>query len=125
MYCGNNQLDPRVVSGEMIIGTRYSCLRKGVGKGLRLSPYRDPYQPIFNERIYCGNKDRLPSGYSSFGSNVRCFQKGVGIGRTLNSSPSRRSPRRRSPRRSPRRHSPRRRSPHSPRRRSPPRHYRR
>lgn len=81
MYCGNNRLDRRLLEGSLILGNRYGCLKQGIGKGLELSPYTEPYSPIYRETIYCGTKNRLPAGYSRFGSNVDCFRKGVGIGK--------------------------------------------
>jgi hypothetical protein len=91
MYCGNNRLDRRVIDGTLDIGTRYGCLRQGIGKGRLLDPYTEPYEPLFNETIYCGNKNRLPRGYDRFGSNIDCFRKGVGIGKARPLRRSRRS----------------------------------
>lgn len=90
MYCGNNRLDPRVVNGDLVVGDRYRCFQRGVGKGMTLPPYSGGYDPIHNEKIYCGKKDNLPQGYARFGSNSQCFQKGVGVGKKIPSS--RRSP---------------------------------
>lgn len=83
MYCGNNRLDERVTSGRAVIGTRYDCFRRGVGTGLHQPPYDDgPYDPIYQEKIYCGKSDQLPQGYDRFGSLSQCFQKGVGVGKS-------------------------------------------
>lgn len=84
MYCGNNALEPRLLNGQLFIGDRYRCFRKGVGKGLSMRPYSGNYQPIHDERIYCGKSNRLPYGYDRFGSNLQCFRKGVGVGKSLN-----------------------------------------
>jgi hypothetical protein len=86
MYCGNNRLDPRVVNGDLVVGDRYRCFQRGVGKGMTLPPYSGDYDPIHNEKIYCGKKDSLPQGYARFGSNNQCFQKGVGVGKKIPSS---------------------------------------
>ena len=36
IYCGNNAKSVDILSGNKIIGTRYACMRKGIGKGLNL-----------------------------------------------------------------------------------------
>jgi hypothetical protein len=84
IYCGNNALHPDIVDGIKIIGTRYQCLRKGIGRGfnLPLDPdYGGDYEPIDDRRMYCGNSNRLPNGYDIMGSPSKCLQKGVGIGK--------------------------------------------
>ena len=84
IYCGNNQLDPELVNGNRELGTRNTCLRKGIGVGLNL-PYDEKYQgeyiPIDNRRIYCGNEEILPNGYDRFGNIAQCLQKGVALGK--------------------------------------------
>lgn len=84
IYCGNNQLDPELVNGNSEIGTRFKCLKKGIGVGLNL-PYDEKYQgeylPIDNRRIYCGNQENLPNGYDRFGNTAQCLQKGVALGK--------------------------------------------
>ena len=84
IYCGNNGMDSDLRNGRVRLGTRYACMRKGIGVGLNL-PY-DPrylgeYMPIDKSVIYCGNKTRLPEGYDRFGSLPNCLQKGVSIGK--------------------------------------------
>lgn len=84
IYCGNNSQDPDLLSGNVILGTRFGCMRKGIGRGLNL-PY-DPkfkgnYIPIDKRKIYCGNKSILPENYDSLGSLSQCLQKGIGIGK--------------------------------------------
>lgn len=84
MYCGNNANNRRVRSGELAIGTRFDCMRKGVGQGLYMpydDSYLDEYVPIDDSRAYCGNQERLPAGYDRLGSLHHCFTKGVGVGR--------------------------------------------
>lgn len=84
IYCGNNRLNTNVVNGTAIIGTRHRCLQKGYGVGFNLPVDMDMllrYEPISNEKIYCGNNDILPDTYDRFGSLPSCFQKGVGIGK--------------------------------------------
>ena len=34
MYCGNNADHPDLLSGNKVIGNRYGCLMKGIGRGL-------------------------------------------------------------------------------------------
>jgi hypothetical protein len=84
IYCGNNQLDPDLINGNLILGSRYKCFKKGIGKGLNL-PY-DPkfaedYLPIEDKKLYCGQNEILPNGYNDFGNLSQCLQKGVGIGK--------------------------------------------
>ena len=84
IYCGNNSRDTRLLSGEQVLGTRYRCLKKGIGKGLHLPidpNYTGEYLPIDNRKIYCGNQNTLPNGYDSMGNLPQCLQKGVGIGK--------------------------------------------
>jgi len=84
IYCGNNALDSDVVNGTSQLGTRYSCMRKGIGTGMNLpydAKYAGEYEPIDNRKIYCGNVDNLPGGYDRFGNLSQCLQKGVAIGK--------------------------------------------
>ena len=84
IYCGNNALDPELLAGDIILGTRYTCLKRGIGKGLHLpldQKYTRGYEPIDKRRIYCGNKAKLPKGYYSMGNLPQCLQKGIGIGK--------------------------------------------
>ena len=84
IYCGNNSQDSDLLSGNVILGTRFGCMRKGIGRGLNL-PY-DPkfkvnYIPIDKCKIYCGKLPILPENYDSLGSLPQCLQKGIGIGK--------------------------------------------
>ena len=84
IYCGNNALDSDIVNGTSVLGTRYSCMRKGIGTGLNLPydvKYTGEYQPIDNRKIYCGDRDDLPDDYDRFGNLPQCLQKGVAIGK--------------------------------------------
>lgn len=84
LYCGNNALDPDLLAGDIILGTRYTCLKRGIGQGLHLpldQKYTRGYEPIDKRRIYCGDKATLPKGYYSMGNLPQCLQKGVGIGK--------------------------------------------
>lgn len=86
IYCGNNELDPRLVNGEITLGTRYKCLKKGIGRGMHLPydpSYQQPYKPIDTTRIYCGDKDQLPPSYDRMGNLVHCLQRGIGIGKRI------------------------------------------
>lgn len=84
IYCGNNAQEPQLLAGNVVLGTRYGCMRKGIGRGMHM-PY-DPkfagaYIPIDQRRVYCGNQQNLPQGYDSLGNLPQCLQKGVGIGK--------------------------------------------
>lgn len=84
IYCGNNAKSVDILSGNKIIGTRYNCMRKGIGKGLNLpvdNNYLGGYEPIDTRKIYCGNAENLPDGYDLMGSLPQCLQKGIGIGK--------------------------------------------
>lgn len=86
IYCGNNAKDSQLVAGNVILGTRYKCLQKGIGKGMSLP--HDPnfageYEPIDNRTIYCGNSPELPDGYDMMGNLPQCLQKGIGVGKTI------------------------------------------
>lgn len=86
IYCGNNSKDSELVNGTKILGTRYGCLRQGIGKGLNLPydpKYNGSYSPIDKRKIYCGNKLKLPSKYDLQGSLSQCLQKGVGVGKRI------------------------------------------
>ena len=84
IYCGNNSKSVDILSGNKVIGTRYNCMRKGIGKGLNLpvdNNYLGDYEPIDTRKIYCGNAENLPDGYDLMGSLPQCLQKGIGIGK--------------------------------------------
>ena len=84
IYCGNNAKSADILSGNKVIGTRYNCMRKGIGKGLNLpvdNNYLGDYEPIDTRKIYCGNAENLPDGYDLIGSLPQCLQKGIGIGK--------------------------------------------
>lgn len=87
IFCGNNALDRRLQSGEYILGTRYRCLRKGIGQGLNLpvdNTYSGDYVPIDDRKIYCGNRENIPENYDYAGNLPQCLQIGVGIGKRIN-----------------------------------------
>ena len=84
IYCGNNAQNPDLLSGARGIGTRYRCLKKGIGVGRHLPvdpSYAGPYVPIDTRRTYCGNSDEMPDGYDILGNLPMCLQKGVGLGK--------------------------------------------
>ena len=84
IYCGNNAKSNDILNGNKVIGTRYGCLRKGIGKG-KNSPvdnnYIGEYQAIDTRKIYCGKSENLPNGYDLMGNLPQCLQKGIGIGK--------------------------------------------
>jgi hypothetical protein len=84
IYCGNNAKSVDILSGNKIIGTRYTCMKKGIGKGLNLpfdNNYVGDYEPIDTRKIYCGDAENLPDDYDLMGSLSQCLQKGIGIGK--------------------------------------------
>lgn len=84
IYCGNNAMDINLLNGNMVLGTRYGCLRQGVGVGLNLPydpKYNGAYMPIDQRSTYCGNQDILPAQYDIMGNLPQCLAKGVGIGK--------------------------------------------
>lgn len=86
IYCGNNASNPQLLNNTLQLGTRYSCMKKGIGKALN-SPidynYTTEYTPIDNRKIYCGNKTHTPNGYHYVGNLPQCLQKGIGIGKKI------------------------------------------
>ena len=84
IYCGNNKNNKKLISGEADIGTRYECFKKGFGIGFNqpIDPeYLDDYEPIYQNNIYCGNKDdEIEINYKP-GTLPQCLQKGVAIGK--------------------------------------------
>jgi len=84
IYCGNNIQNNRLISGELDIGTRSKCFKKGVGVGLNqpIDPdYLGEYEPIYIDNFFCGdNEDDAPNNYR-MGTLPQCLQKGVGIGK--------------------------------------------
>ena len=84
IYCGNNRENTKLKNGNLQLGTRYSCLRKGIGRGLnepKDPAYAGKYDPIDKRKIYCGNQSTLPDKYDSMGNLPQCLQKGIGIGK--------------------------------------------
>ena len=88
-YCGNNAVARELRLGQSVMGTRYTCLRKGFGTGYYEPPnpnFLDEYVPIDDTVIYCGNKEILPPGYDRFGSLSDCMRKGYGAGKRKRAS---------------------------------------
>jgi len=85
IYCGNNIQHPSLTGGGSVLGTKYGCLKKGIGRGSRMivdDTYGN-YQPIDTRRVYCGSADILPAGYDTMGSLTQCLQKGIGMGKKI------------------------------------------
>jgi hypothetical protein len=84
IYCGNNLNAQQLTSGTHTLGTKYECLRKGIGVGSHL-PYDEnfsgAYMPVDNRKYYCGKAEEIPAGYDEMGSPSICIVKGVGIGK--------------------------------------------
>jgi hypothetical protein len=86
IYCGNNAKHKKLTSGSHIIGTRYACMKKGIGVGMNLPVDGDfikEYEPIDITKIFCGGGNKLPDGYDRIGSTSECLRKGVGIGKKV------------------------------------------
>ncbi len=94
IYCGNNYNDKRLKKKGWRIGTNYECLRKGIGVGKNLPPYKEKYNPIDRRKFYCGKKRRAPSGYFAKGSPSKCLQIGIGVGKSQGRSKPRSKPKR-------------------------------
>ena len=82
IYCGDDLILPENYD---LFGTRYKCLRKGIGTGMVLSnTQRDAFlarQRTPNpERVYCGDNAQTPQGFNRNGTLLECFKKGVGTG---------------------------------------------
>ena len=82
VYCGADLILPEDYD---IFGSRNKCLKKGVGIGMGESDSKRQefmYKPYIPKpgKIYCGDKDQLPAGYTSFGNLQECLKKGVGVG---------------------------------------------
>ena len=82
IYCGNNARDEGLVNRSKKIGSRYECLRKGVGKGLKepILSYTEEYEPIDKTRIFCGNGDILPQNKDRLGKRDECMRIGFAVG---------------------------------------------
>ena len=84
IYCGNNSKNRRLISGELDIGKRSECLKKGVGVGLNqpIDPdYLDDYEPLYIDNFFCGDdEDDVPNNYR-MGTLAQCLQKGVAVGK--------------------------------------------
>ena len=82
MYCGDSHVLPEKYD---VMGTRFKCMRKGVGVGMvlgedeRLAFLNKIRQPP-TEKLYCGDNPTLPTGYTRFGKKTECMRKGVGVG---------------------------------------------
>ena len=82
LYCGNNAKDDGLRDGSKILGTRYQCLRKGIGRGLNepIFSYSQEYEPIEQIKVFCGNGNILPRDKDRFGTRDECLRKGFAVG---------------------------------------------
>jgi|JI6StandDraft_1071083.scaffolds.fasta_scaffold1314729_1 hypothetical protein len=85
IYCGNNRLHKPLVNGQVVKGTRYQCLKKGIAIGKNMEPddMDVDYAPIYNPRIFCGNGNILPDKYKRLGQPYECLQMGIGVGKGI------------------------------------------
>ena len=89
IYCGNNSENSNLKNGNVQLGTRYGCLRKGIGKGLnepKDPAYAGSYSPIDKRKVYCGKAPSLPKNYDLLGNLPQCLQKGIGVGKRKKAS---------------------------------------
>jgi hypothetical protein len=84
IYCGESKRLPKNYDA---MGTRYRCMKKGIGIGMNLpDEQREEFlskpkdTTIEKEKLYCGNDLLLPENYDRFGSKKECLRKGVGVG---------------------------------------------
>lgn len=83
IYCGDDTTLPPDYDR---MGTRGSCLKKGIGLGMSLPDsqrdafLRKPPKPPKTENLYCGNAEVLPNGYDGFDTLSNCLKRGVGVG---------------------------------------------
>jgi hypothetical protein len=82
IYCGNNGRDEGLRNGSKILGTRYQCLKKGIGRGLKepILSYTDDYEPIDQVKVFCGNGNILPQNKDRLGTRGECLRKGFAVG---------------------------------------------
>ncbi|ADO00429.1 hypothetical protein WIV_gp086 [Wiseana iridescent virus] len=82
LYCGNNSRERGLVDGTKVLGTRYQCLKKGIGRGLKepIFTWSDEYSPIEEVKVFCGNGDVLPQNKDRFGTRDECLRKGFAVG---------------------------------------------
>lgn len=82
IYCGNNARDEGLRNGGKVLGTRYQCLKKGIGKGLKepILSYNTDYEPIDDVKLFCGNGNVLPQTKDRFGTRDECLRKGFAVG---------------------------------------------
>jgi hypothetical protein len=84
VYCGNNRV--YADNKGLVIGTKYDCLRKGIGVGKATGDFKDydeKYEPIDDINFFCGRGEMLPAGYDRPGTRSECFSKGYGRGRQI------------------------------------------
>ena len=84
IYCGNNRQNIKLINGQLDIGSRSKCFKKGFGVGFNqpVDPdYLGAYEPIYVDKIYCGdNVNNAPNNHR-MGTLPQCLQKGVAIGK--------------------------------------------
>jgi hypothetical protein len=103
IYCGNNRNHSSLKKGKQKIGTRHSCLKKGVAIGLSLPydpEYENSYSPIDKRKTWCGKNNKIPKGYHILGNNPLCLQKGISLGKIQKVKKSRSKSKRKSKRKS-------------------------
>jgi hypothetical protein len=82
IYCGDSRRLPQKYD---IMGTRYTCMKKGIGIGMNLpdesrEEFINKPRVQKDEKAYCGNDLLLPENYTRFGTKKECLRKGVGVG---------------------------------------------
>ena len=60
IYCGNNALEPRLLSGNVTLGTNYDCLKKGIMKGKQKPDYAKlVWKLYYHSLFYCGKDNNI------------------------------------------------------------------
>jgi len=78
-YCGN---DANLPEGYAEFGDLFTCTRKGFGickyTGKLGTKYNGQPPNPDRPKIYCGNKDEIPPGYTRKGTRNECLKRGFG-----------------------------------------------
>jgi len=88
-YCGNNELDPRVLSSHSVFGTSSECFKKGYGLGLNqhiqderefVQKWGGEYKPHVKQKLYYGDAKQIPQGYDARETLNQSMGRGFALG---------------------------------------------